>query len=125
MSMEGNSGPYLQYTYARCKSVINKSSISNRQPLNGDMYDFNNDEMALLRYFYQFEEKIIEAAERFSPAIIAEYLLILSRKYNEFYAKNRIIGESEEKQRLFLTITTANILKKGLFLLGIETLEKM
>jgi len=127
MSMEGNSGPYLQYTYARCMSVIanKKPSFASLQTGKQEKNNWNKDEMALLRYFYQFEEKIIEAAERFSPAIIAEYLLILSRKYNEFYAKNRIIGESEEKQRLFLTITTANILKKGLFLLGIETLEKM
>jgi len=141
MSMDGNSGPYLQYTYARCKSVLSKSSIYNLQssnltlpasghlPLTGqanyELKTFNEEEMALLREFYKFEEKIVEAAERFSPAIIAEYLLGLARKYNEFYGKYRIIGEKEEKQRLFLTERTAKILKIGLTLLGIETMEKM
>jgi len=124
MSMDGNSGPYLQYTYARCQSVINKS---NYQLLitNYEIKDINEEESSLLREFYKFEEKIIEAAERFSPAVVAEYLINLARKYNEFYAKFRIIGESEEEQRLFLTQSTAKILKLGLTLLGIETMEKM
>jgi len=56
---------------------------------------------------------------------VAEYLIILARKYNEFYAKFRIIGEKEEEQRLFLTERTVKILKIGLDLLGIETVEKM
>ncbi len=123
MNMEGNSGPYLQYTYARCKSVINK--IQDTRNNKQENKNWNEEEMNLLREFYKFQEKIIEAAERFSPSIVAEYLLNLARTYNEFYAKNRIIGEKEEKQRLFLTQTTANILKTGLKILGIETIEKM
>jgi arginyl-tRNA synthetase len=137
MSMDGNSGPYLQYTYARCKSILNKSSIfppkadqplaDNLQPTikNIEFKNINEEESSLLREFYKFEEKIVEAAERFSPSVVAEYLLGLARKYNEFYGKYRIIGENEEEQRLFLTERTAKILKLGLTLLGIETMEKM
>lgn len=132
MSMDGNSGPYLQYTYARCSSVLEKSKTLpafGHLPLTGQdnfkLETFNDDEMALLRYFYQYEEKLIEAAERFSPAVLGEYLINLARKYNEFYGKWRIIGEKEEKQRLFLTERTAVIIKSGLKLLGIEVLEKM
>lgn len=123
MSMEGNSGPYLQYTYARCKSVTNKSkvNISNLKIVD----QINPEEEALLREFYKFEEKIIEAAERFNPAVIAEFLLNLARKYNEFYAKHRIIGEPEERWRLWLTETTAGIIKTGLQILGIKSPEKM
>ena len=88
-------------------------------------YEFNEEEKALLRYFYQYGEKLVEAAERFCPAVLAEYLLNLARKYNEFYGKHRIIGESEESQRLFLTEVTAKIIKDGLTILGIRTLEKM
>jgi arginyl-tRNA synthetase len=137
MSMDGNSGPYLQYTYARCKSILNKSSIfppkadqplaDNLQPTikNIEFKNINEEESSLLREFYKFEEKIVEAAERFSPSVVAVYLLGLARKYNEFYGKYRIIGENEEEQRLFLTERTAKILKLGLTLLGIETMEKM
>ncbi len=127
MSMEGNSGPYLQYTYARCQSVLNKSLIFNFQSsIRGIKFkNINEEESALLREFYKFEEKILEAAERFSPAVLAEFLLTLARKYNEFYAKFRIIGEKEEEQRLFLTDRTGIILKIGLKILGIEVLEKM
>lgn len=123
MSMDGNSGPYLQYTYARCKSVLDKST----KQINDDFgnEEWNEEEKNLLRDFYKFEEKIIEAAERFSPAVVAEYLLALARKYNEFYGKDRIIGEKEEGRRLFLTERTAIIIKIGFKLLGIEALEKM
>lgn len=125
MSMEGNSGPYLQYTYARCRSLLDKSSVGNNQFQVDKKAEFNEEEMTLLRDFYRFEEKILEAAERFSPAVIAEYLIGLARKYNEFYAKYRVIGEEAESQRLFLTERTAVILKLGLELLGIEIIEKM
>jgi len=124
MSMDGNSGPYLQYTYARCKSVIDKTNYK-LQITNYEFKEINDEESALLRYFYQFEEKIIESAERFSPAIVAEYLIGLARKYNEFYAKLRIIDDEKEEQRLFLTEKTATILSIGLTILGIETIEKM
>ena len=123
MSMEGNSAPYLQYTYARCKSVIGKITDNRAQITENVRFDEN--ELPLLRYFYIFEEKIIEAGERYSPAVLAEYLLNLARKYNEFYGKCRIVGEPEETRRVFLTQVTAKIIKDGLTILGIETLEKM
>ena len=125
MSLDGDSGPYLQYTYARALSVLNKSKIKEQKNIDQNLSEINEDEMALLKEFYKFEEKIIEAANRFSPSVIAEYLLSVARKYNEFYAKNRIINEKEENFRIFLTKTTSNILNKGLKLLGIEVLEKM
>lgn len=123
MSMEGNSAPYLQYTYARCKSVINKSKHQTSNIKINEKFDEN--ELPLLRYFYIFEEKIIEASERYSPAVLAEYLLNLARKYNEFYAKCKIVGEPEEARRIFLTKVTSKIIQDGLTILGIETLEKM
>ncbi len=123
IDLDGSSGPYLQYTYARCKSVINKSSVNSYELRVNEKFDEN--ELPLLRYFYQFSEKIVEAGERYSPAVLAEYLLNLARKYNEFYAKCRIVGEPEEGRRVFLTQVTAKIIKEGLTLLGIETVEKM
>ena len=123
MSMDGNSGPYLQYTYARCKSVMSKAKTTTYDMILDEIFDDN--ELPLLRYFYQFNEKIVESGDRFSPAVLAEYLLNLARKYNEFYGKCRIINEPEEGKRVFLTEVTSKILKDGLKILGIETLEKM
>ena len=125
MSLDGDSGPYLQYTYARCKSVLSKTQIKETKNLNEIPMEINQDEMGLLKEFYKFEEKIVEASERYSPSVVAEYILTVARKYNEFYAKNRIIGEKEEVFRIFLTQTTASVIETGLDLLGIETVEKM
>jgi len=125
MSLDGDSGPYLQYTYARCKSVLTKTKIKEQKNINETPENINDDEMALIKEFYRFEEKIMEASTRFSPAVIAEYLLSVARKYNEFYAKNRIINQEEEIFRVFLTRTTASVLHIGLGLLGIKTIEKM
>jgi len=125
MSLDGDSGPYLQYAYARCKSVLNKTKIKEQKNIEEIPENINDDEMALIREFYKFEEKIVEAAERFSPSVIAEYILGVARKYNEFYAKNRIIDQKEEVFRIFLTKVTASIIETGLDLLGIETVEKM
>ena len=138
VDLNGNSGPYLQYTYARCQSVLNKTNYKSSEqtlpasghlPLTGQanngFIDIEDEEMALLREFYKFEEKIVEATKRYNPAILAEYLLNLARKYNEFYGKCRIIEEPEEERRVFLTQVTAKILKDGLDILGIKTVEKM
>ncbi|MPM54624.1 Arginine--tRNA ligase [bioreactor metagenome] len=125
MSLDGDSGPYLQYTYARCMSVLNKTKIKEQKNIDEIPENINEDEMMLIKEFYRFEEKIVEAANRFSPSVIAEYVLGIARKYNEFYAKNRIIDQKEEVFRIFLTKTTATIIETGLDLLGIETVEKM
>lgn len=125
MSLDGDSGPYLQYTYARCKSVLNKTAIKEQKNVESYPTSFSEEELGLVREFYKFEEKIVEAGTRFSPAVIAEYLLGVARKYNEFYAKNRIIDQKEEVFRVFLTRTAASVIETGLDLLGIETIEKM
>ncbi len=125
MSLEGDSGPYLQYTYARCMSVLRKTQVKEQKNINTIPETLNNEELALLKEFYKFEEKVIEASKRFSPAVIAEYLLSIARKYNEFYGKHRIIDQKEEDFRIFLTRTTASILEMGLQILGINTIERM
>lgn len=125
MSLEGDSGPYLQYTYARCKSVLNKTKIKEQKNINRIPEKINDEEISLIREFYKFEEKILEAAERLAPSVIAEYILGIARKYNEFYAKNWIINQKEEVFRVFLTRTAASLIETGLDLLGIETIEKM
>jgi len=125
MNLSGDSGPYLQYTYARCLSVLDKTKIKETKNIMNIPEKINLEEEALIKELYKFEEKIIEAAERFSPAVIAEYLLGTARLFNEFYGKHRIIDQKEEVFRLFLVRTTVSVLAFGLELLGIEKIEKM
>ncbi|MCL4384032.1 arginine--tRNA ligase [Patescibacteria group bacterium] len=124
LSLQGDSGPYVQYTYARCESVIKKSQLKDgSRPRLPDQ--ISPEESQLLRLFYLFEEKIVQAGETYNPAVISGYLLEVARTFNEFYAKQKIIGSPQEAFRLFLTRTSAAILKTGLELLGITTLEEM
>ncbi len=125
MSLDGDSGPYLQYTYARCQSVLHKTKIKEQKDIETDGLILNTEEIALIRELSKFDEKILEATNRFSPSVIAEYLLGVARKYNEFYAKHRIIDQKEEDQRIFITKTTSNVLKFGLKILGINPIERM
>jgi len=125
MSMDGNSGPYLQYTYARCQSVLAKTKIADPNLVDATLPEMKVEESSLLRELTKFEEKLVEAGERFNPAVWAEYLLSVARKYNEFYAKHRIIDQKEEEWRVWLTKTTATVIKLGLGVLGIKTIEKM
>lgn len=117
LSFEGDSGPYLQYTYARAKSVLVKSE---QQP------DLANLEITdTTKLLARFPEIVSRAREMYSPQLIVNYLLNLASGFNTFYAQNKIIGSAEEKSRLALTQAVAQVLKNGLWLLGISTPERM
>ena len=127
LNMEGNSGPYMQYTYARCVSVIAKSTTSNDLSIFRNIDKFTAEEQLVLRTLYKFPEVVVEAGENFAPNLIANYLYDLAQKYNLFYQKVPILNseENEKRFRLGLTAATAQVLKNGLTLLGIPVLEKM
>ena len=134
VSFDGDSGPYVQYTYARCKSVLRKV-----QDAIGDMpadYRPNGEERVLMRSIIQFPDIVAEAAENFAPNTVCTYLFHLAQQFNLFYAKHSILEGARTGQitsidsnrvlfRLGITKATAQILKNGLYLLGIETLEQM
>jgi arginyl-tRNA synthetase len=125
ISIEGNSAPYLIYTYVRCQSVLKKAGVNNET-----MKQFNNintDELNILRIINQFPETVQQAAIQFAPNLIANYLYNLAQKYNFFYQKNPILAaEKNTKQfRLMLTQTVGKVIKQGLYLLGIKTVERM
>jgi len=127
LALEGNSGPYLQYTYARCQSVLRKAETKGI-PLSEELPQLEIEEVALLRTIYKFPEVIQEAGENFAPNLICNFLFDLAQKYNLFYNKQPILkAESEELKnfRLALTMTVGQVIKNGLYLLGIETPEKM
>lgn len=127
LTMEGNSGPYMQYTYARCQSVlINAGSVSVAAD-KPDIGSVGGEELTLLRTLYKYPDMVARAGEMFSPNIIANYLYELAQTYNTFYQKVPIIKSSDKEKQLRLAITaaTAQIIKNGLNLLGIGVLEKM
>lgn len=125
VSFEGNSGPYLQYTFARTQSVLRKSEKEAFGFAQAE--NIANDERELLRLLAQFDEVVAEAAKRFSPSTVATYLFDVAQAFNLFYQKYPILkGEEESIQfRLALTAATGTVLKKGLHLLGIQAPERM
>lgn len=137
--LDGESGPYLQYTFARTQSVLEKSRLSDvgfqtsdNQAADSEIWqsvnrylksgNLNSEELALLRHFYKFPEVVQESAEKFSPNLLCNFLFELCQRYNAFYGKHRILGQAF---RLALTEVTGNILKTGLGLLGIESPKRM
>ena len=178
ISFEGDSGPYLQYTYARCRSVLRKSKCkmqnakvadtlkykagdaregipNSAQNIGFEHYlgtlegqparncfaisdaggdpqiNINPEELSLLRVLYRFPEVVAEAVRTLSPNIICGFLFELAQGFNLFYSRHSILQPTTNNQqpttdfRLMLTRVTSEVLKKGLYLLGIETVERM
>ncbi|KKQ92574.1 MAG: Arginine-tRNA ligase [Candidatus Woesebacteria bacterium GW2011_GWB1_39_10] len=132
LSLEGNSGPYLQYTVARCNSVIQKAPTFKDTVLQGAYSNLNEEELSVLRSLPRFSEVISIAAKTYSPNLLCNYLYDLASKFNTFYAHNRIISEEGKTKneevgnfRLTLTAGTGQVLKNGLNLLGIQSPERM
>jgi arginyl-tRNA synthetase len=121
ISLEGNSGPYLQYTFARTQSVLTKSKKV-RKAAKGPL---NQEETLVLRKLAQFPEIIAVAAKNYSPNLLCHYLFDLAQKFNAFYNQHRIIGAKNEPLRLDLTAATGQVLQNGLKLLGIPAPQKM
>jgi arginyl-tRNA synthetase len=125
LNMQGNSGPYVQYAFARAQSILAKVK-SQKLKVKSDL-KLEIEERELLRLLARFDEVVEEAATRFAPNILCTYLFELSQSFNLFYQKHQIIkaeGDSRDF-RLFLTQKTGETIKKGLALLGIEAPSKM
>ncbi len=124
LNMQGNSGPYIQYTYVRCKSVLKKADGKITENIDASL---NSDELSIIRHLIKFPETVYNASESYSPHYVATYLFDLAQKYNLFYQKNPILKAEEEVQntRLLITKATAQVIKNGLDLLGIQVVEKM
>ena len=130
LSFEGNTGPYLQYTYARIQSILRKLkeeniSVENNDIILDDMFDIERElAVALLR----FPQTVVKSYETYRPNIIADYLFDTAKLFNNFYNSKSILKETDKKimdARILLAEKTASILKQGLNLLGIETVNRM
>jgi len=130
IDFNGNTGPFIQYTYSRIRSVLKKAEqggltedanlIKKVKPLV--------KELELLKILRKFTETVSEAAASYSPALIANYCYELAREYNQFYHDHTILGENIKAVRNFrlaLSRVTSEILSSGMWLLGIEMPERM
>ena len=131
ISFEGNTGPYLQYTYARIHGILRKSQIpSTKSQINPNDQNlkFQTQELLVLRKLYQFPEIVEQAVGDLQPNAIANYLFELSQTFNAFYQEIPVLKEENEQIkdfRLKLITATSQVLKNGLWLLGIEAPEEM
>ncbi|OGY16531.1 MAG: arginine--tRNA ligase [Candidatus Chisholmbacteria bacterium RIFCSPHIGHO2_01_FULL_49_18] len=128
VSFEGNSGPYLQYTYARARSVLSQAKNSTFKVGSFKGIQLNAEELSILRWLYRYPEAVDLAAQEFSPNVICGYLFELAQRFNAFYNKHRILQAKEKGVRAFrmqLTTAVSQILSNGLFLLGIKAPRKM
>ena len=130
LNFEGNTGPYLQYTYVRIMSIFRKLEEEN---INVENTDIVLDEMAgiereLASELLKFPQAVVKSYENFRPNIIADYLFDTAKLFNSFYNSSSILKE-EDKQvmdaRILLAKKTAFVLKEGLELLGIKTVNRM
>lgn len=127
VSFEGDSGPYLMYTYTRAKSILNQAKDYNKDVV---LKEFLNSEIEIeiLKKLGKFQDVIEQSAREFLPHLVANYVYELAQKFNTFYNSTPVLksGNNEERDaRLLLVECVAAVLKNGLALLGIETVERM
>ncbi|MDQ2973348.1 MAG: arginine--tRNA ligase [bacterium] len=120
VSLQGNSGPYLQYAHARARSILAKANSKHTE-----ISDLQIDERSLARKIGQYTEVVDLATEELMPHHICTYLYELAQEFNRFYENNRVIGEERQELRLSLVAAYANKLRSGLGLLGIKAPERM
>ncbi|HKM93759.1 MAG TPA: arginine--tRNA ligase [Prolixibacteraceae bacterium] len=129
IDFNGNTGPFIQYTYARVQSVLRKAAengISHELLLEGLKAD--QKELELIKKLYNFPEVVADAANQYSPALIANYCYDLAKEFNQFYHEFSILKEEDVQKRSFrlnLAACTAKVINKGMLMLGIECPERM
>ncbi len=122
VSLQGNSGPYLQYAYVRARAILGKT-----KPKEVSLHGLKLEagERTLARKLGQFPDALVEATTEMMPHHIATYLHELAQTFNRFYENNRVIGDERQDLRLKLVDSYAKVIKGGLQLLGINVPEKM
>ena len=124
VSFEGETGPYIQYAYARVQSILRKANF---QPDAEATYSLNDPESwEIIKLLQDFGRVVKRAADNYEPSLIAKYAISLAQAFNKYYAHTRILDECPERDsRLALSYSTAVVLKEALRLLGVEAPEKM
>ena len=128
IDFNGNTGPFIQYTYARIQSLLRKAkeqNISYSAKLNIDITD---KEKNLIKLIYKFEQVVQEAAQKYSPALISNFTYELAREFNQFYHDTKVLVESDNNKKEFkltLSDTIGQVIKNAFSLLGIDVPNRM
>ena len=128
IDFQGNTGPFIQYTYARIQSILRKANVDTNVLLSTEDVSMHEKEKELIKQIQLFEEVIQNAAVNHSPALIANYTYDLVKEFNSFYQNVSILGADTENEKLFrvqLSKVVANIIKNAFGLLGIQVPERM
>lgn len=129
LALDGNSAPYMQYSYARAKSILRKAKDDiSASDLKHDPENLQNKIDDLVRLFPKYPEQILAAAQEYKPNLISNYLYALAQSFNSFYNSVPVLKAYKKlnrSYRLKIVEATAQILKNGLNLLGIDVLEEM
>ena len=127
IDFNGNTGPFIQYTYARIQSVLRKSQITNRQSQIANQ-PLNEKEIALIQRLTDYPNAVKQAGDEFSPAVLCNYAYALAQEFNSFYHDYSILNEADEQKRnlrLLLSAEVAKAIKHAMALLGIEMPDRM
>lgn len=121
VSLEGNSGPYIQYAHARARSILRKAGKGPAETTA----DLAAGERSLARKIGEYPEVIQKAVQELMPHHVCTYLYELAQSFNRFYEHNRVVGDPREAERLLLVRQYADVLKDGLTILGIDAPDQM
>ena len=127
IDFNGNTGPFIQYTYARIRSILRKAGEVSLTDLAKDT-ELSDKEISLIQHLLGFEAAVKQAGQDYNPSCIANYCYELVKEYNQFYHDFSVLKEEEDKKRLFriaLSAAVGQVVKNGMGLLGIEVPERM
>ncbi len=127
IDFNGNTGPFIQYTYARIRSILRKAGEVNLADLAKDT-ELSDKEISLIQHLQGFQAAVKQAGTDYNPSCIANYCYELVKEYNQFYHDFSVLREEDEKKRQFriaLSAAVSQVIKNGMGLLGIEVPERM
>ena len=127
LSFDGETAPYVQYNHARCNSVLAKSKISLEGEIDYSALE-NEEAKSLIRTLNEFKDIILSAARRYEPSMITRHIIDVAQKFNKYYFEHRILDDDSKKRnraRLVLTKASMQVIKTGLYLIGVEAPNKM
>ena len=129
IDFNGNTGPFIQYTYARIQSVLRKAAADNiSETFDNANVEPNEKEISLIQRLADFPALVEEAGKTYSPALIANYAYDLVKEYNQFYHDYSILREENADIRAFrlsLSRTVGDTVRRAMWLLGIDVPERM